>query len=147
MWGSLTVNESRSYITECHWFLPNSVWISLVESNKSVPESLNLFRSGHVSNDYKSYPHDEGSNDAPRKSPVLVWLPSSHLLNAVGKSGRSEDPSNGDRLEKAAPQDRDAARAVKVHQLKQENHICNLKLKCYIEDPKIGQVQFWNDPN
>jgi len=48
---------------------------------------------------------------------VAVLLVSGHLFDAFGEFLRAEDPSDGDRLEEAAPQDGDPAGAVEVHQL------------------------------
>jgi hypothetical protein len=67
---------------------------------------------------FQTYSHNQRSNDSPGQRPVSVRLPSGHLLDAGGELGRPEDPSNGDRLEEAAPQDRNSAGAVEVHQLK-----------------------------
>ena len=47
-------------------------------------------------------------------------LVSGHLLYTPGEPVGTKDPPDGDGLEEAAPQDGDAARAVKVHELEDE---------------------------
>jgi hypothetical protein len=66
-----------------------------------------------------TYRHNERRNYSPGDDPVQVRLVPGHLLDAVGKLSRAKDPSDGDGLKEAAPKDRDAARAVKVHQLEE----------------------------
>ena len=60
---------------------------------------------------FTTYRHYDGSDVAPRGDPVETGLISGHLLDAGGEPPHPEDPPDGDRLEEAAPQDRDAARA------------------------------------
>ena len=59
-----------------------------------------------------TYRHYYRSDVAPGGDPVETGLVAGHLLDARGEPPHAEDPPDGDRLEEAAPQDRDAARAV-----------------------------------
>ena len=83
--------------------------------------------------EYEDDRHHCRGHNAPTGSPVpelcqgcgprikeissRVWFEACHLFNAAGEFVDSEDPADCDGLEEAAPQNWDAAGAVKVHQL------------------------------
>ena len=61
---------------------------------------------------WPTYRHYYGSDVSPSGDPVETRLVAGHLLDARREPPNAKDPPDGDRLEEAAPQDRDAARAV-----------------------------------
>ena len=61
---------------------------------------------------WSTYRHYYGSDVSPCGDPVETRLVAGHLLDARREPPHAKDPPNGDRLEEAAPQDWDAARAV-----------------------------------
>ena len=66
-----------------------------------------------------AYQHDTWCEELPADVPELAGLGASHLFDTVAELLSSEEPSDGDGLEEADPQQRHARGGVKVHQLEQ----------------------------